>query len=89
MDEVAKRATPSRPDLRERVRAWLAQGRLPAIDATAWAGPGTGERCAVCRGVVETGQTEYATARRCSRTGTATRSGETSPARCLAAAGAS
>ncbi len=56
MDEVAKRATPSRPDLRERVRAWLAQGRLPAIDATAWAGPGTGERCAVCRGVVETGQ---------------------------------
>ena len=59
MDEMTNRATVSQTYLRDRIRAWLAQGLLPAIDATAWAGPGTGQPCAVCRGVVEIGETEY------------------------------
>jgi hypothetical protein len=46
-------------DLRDRVRAALAHGQLPAVDGTAWAGPGTGQVCSVCALAIQPSDVEY------------------------------
>jgi hypothetical protein len=44
---------------RRHVRLWLAQGLLPSPMGATWAGPGSGQLCAVCARVIAETETEY------------------------------
>ena len=48
----------SQAERRAQVRLWLAKGLLPTPGDT-WAGPGTGQACAVCAVVIGAADIEY------------------------------
>jgi hypothetical protein len=48
-----------RDDLRQRIRARLAEGRLPMPGAEMWVGPGSDRQCAICAATIARTHVEY------------------------------
>ncbi len=50
---------PGRENLRGRIRAWLAAGRLPMPGAEMWVGAGSDHACVICSAPITRAQIEY------------------------------